>query len=61
MHKFYGYKVEVAGRLNAIGSEFSKHYPESVFEVSILHDRIKTHQFRLEKIDEEDKIKDNFS
>ena len=59
-HKLYGYKVEVAVRPNGIASDFSKHYPGSVSDVSILYDRIKSHQCRLEKRDEEEKIEDNF-
>ena len=59
-HKLYGFKVEAAVRPNGIASAFSKHYPGSISDISIMYDRIQSHKYRLEKSDEEKDFEDNF-
>ena len=55
-HKFYSYKMEVAARPNRLASIFSPHYPSSVFDISILTQRISEHQFLTEKCNKDQEI-----
>lgn len=59
-HKNYGYKVEVAVRANGFASAYSKHYPGSVSDMTILTERIDKHRWRLEKSEEDRELPDNY-
>ncbi len=53
-HKLYGYKVEVAVGPNGLASAFSRHYPGSKSDINIMSRRMKKHQERPEKKEDEE-------
>eukprot|EP00171_Calliarthron_tuberculosum_P022852 IDg22852t1 len=57
-HKLYGYKVEVSVRPNGLAAAYSKHYPGSVSDITILTKRMEEHKWRLEKSEEDKDISD---
>ena len=59
-HKLYGYKAEVAVRPNGLASAFSKHYPGSVSDITIMQERLSEHKLRLEKRKDEPELADDF-
>ncbi len=59
-HKLYGFKVEVSARPNGIASSFSSHYPGSVSDLSIIHERIELCKSRLKKREEDANYQDEF-
>ena len=59
-HKLYGFKVEVAVRPNGMASAFSRHYPGSVSDLSILLDGIDGHLKRTEKQEDDDLFHDSY-
>ena len=59
-HKLYGYKIEVAVRPNGLAFSCSRHYSGSVSDINIMSRRMKKHQERLEKTEDEEEFDDDY-
>lgn len=51
--------MELAVRPNRLASVFSRHYPGSVSDLTIMDERVKLHEKRLKKRDGDDHFNDN--
>ncbi len=60
-HKLYGYKVEVAVRPNGFATAFSAHFLGSTSDLTIMHARLKYHEERLKKREDEENYSDNYA
>ncbi len=60
-HKLYGYKVEVAFRPNGLTTAFIAHFPGSTSDLTIMHERLKYHEERLKKREDEENYSDNYA
>ena len=59
-HKLYGFKVEVSARPNGFASAFSKHDPVSTSDLNIIHGRLKIHERRPQKREQENELENKF-